>query len=60
MDSGGVLMGKSAYNPLDMKKIKFSNNILVHTEKALKDVIPIERNVEVVNGNKRVVLINKS
>ena len=52
-------MEKPAYKPLDIRKIKDKKSVLVSTEEALKDVIPIVWDAEVVNGNKHVVLVDK-
>ena len=57
---GDVSMDKVIYRQLDMKKIKNKERSFVFAEKALKDVIPIEWDDEVVNGNKRVLLVEKS
>jgi len=57
---GGVVMEKPVYKSLDIRKIKDKKSVVVSTEEALKDVIPIEWDTEVVNGNKHVVLVDKS
>jgi len=43
-----------------MTKIKEKKHVYVSAEEALKDVAPIEWDAEVVNGNKRVLLVNKN
>ena len=57
--AGGVVMEKPTYKPLDLGRIKDKNSVLVSTEEALKDVTPIEWDEDVLNGNKRVVLVPK-
>jgi len=52
-------MEKPTYKPLDIGKIKDKERVFVSTEEALKDIIPIEWDTEVMNKNKRVVLVEK-
>ena len=53
-------MDKPVYKPLDMRKLKDKKHIVVPTDDALKDVVPIKWDEEVINGNKRVVLVSKN
>ena len=53
-------MDALAYKSLDMAKIKDKKSVFLSTEEALEDVVPIEWDAEVLNGNKRVVLVEKN
>ena len=57
--AGGVVMEKTNRRPLNMEKIKNKKNVALSTEKALKDVVPIEWDADVLNGNKQVILVEK-
>jgi len=52
-------MEKPTYKPLDMGRIKGKETVFVSTEEALKDVVPLEWDAEVISGNKRVILVDK-
>ncbi|MCL2528633.1 MAG: hypothetical protein FWE42_09480 [Defluviitaleaceae bacterium] len=58
--SGGMVMDEIAYKPLDLKKLHGKKHVTVSSEEALKDVIPIEWDDDVVSGNKKVLLTNES
>ena len=51
---------KSAYKPLDIKKLYSENPLTVSTKDALENVTPIEWDDEVVSGYKSVLLMEKS
>ena len=57
--AGGVVMEEPAYRSLNMEKIMSKKSILLSTEEALKDVIPIEWDTDVLIGNKQVILVEK-
>ena len=52
-------MDKITYKPLNMEIIRNKKHVFITAEKALEDVIPIEWDEEVINGNKRVLLVEK-
>ena len=60
MIAGGAIMEESTYRPLDMKKIQNKESVLISAEEALKDIIPIEWDEDVLNGNKQVILVEKN
>ena len=57
--SGGVVMEEPAYRSLNMEKIRNKKSAFLSTEEALKDVVPIEWDEDVLNGNKQVILVEK-
>ena len=59
MITGGVFMEKPTYGSLDMDKIRSKKSILLSTKEALKDVIPIEWDADVLTSNKQVILVEK-
>ena len=50
-------MKKSNYRPLDVKKFREKKSIIVPTNQAIKDVVPITWGDEVTSGNKSVLLV---
>ena len=48
------------YKPLNLKNLQNKKRLTVSTEEALKDVIPIEWDNDVINGNKEVLLVEKN
>ena len=52
-------MENIVYKPLDMKKINNKKSLFVSTEEALSDVSIIEWDDEVLNGNKKVILVDE-
>ena len=48
------------YNPLNLKALKNKEHSVVSTKEALADVIPIGWGVGVVNGDKKVLLVDKT
>jgi len=55
--SGGAVMDKVTYRPLDLKKIQDKKHTVVSSEEALNDVIPIEWDDDVVSGKKNILLV---
>jgi len=56
----GVVVEKPTYKSLDWGRINDKKNVLVSTEEALKDAIPIEWDADALNRNKRVVLVEQN
>jgi len=52
-------MEKPTYRSLNMEKIRSKKSIVLSTKEALKDVAPIEWDTDILNGNKKVVLVEK-
>jgi len=52
-------MEEPAYRSLNMEKIRSKKSVFLSTEEALKDVVPIEWDEDVLNGNKQVILVEK-
>ena len=57
--AGGVVMEEPAYRSLNMEKIRSKKSVFLSTEEALKDVIPIVWDEDVLNENKQVILVEK-
>ena len=55
--TGGVVIEELTRRSLNMEKIRSKQSVFLSTEEALKDVIRIEWDENVLNGNKRVVLV---
>jgi len=53
-------MEKNTYKPLDLKKLQNKEHTITSSEEALKDVIPIDWDNDVVNGKKKVLLVDKN
>ena len=52
-------MDKLIYRPLDMKKLQDKKHSLTTCEEALKDILPIQWEDDVLSGTKKVLLIDK-
>ena len=52
-------MEKTYHRSLNMEKIRSKKSVILSTEEALKDVIPIEWDADVSDGNKQVILVEK-
>jgi len=52
-------MEAPVYKSLDLKKIDSKKSVFISTEEALKDIIKIDWDEDVLKGNKQVVLIDK-
>ena len=59
MITGGAVMEEPAYRSLNMEKIRSKKSVLLSTEEVLKDVIPIEWDADVLNGDKQMILVEK-
>ena len=57
--TGGATVDNAAYRQLDMKKLQDRVSRNVSSEEALEDVIPIQWDDDVLNGNTKVLLIDK-
>ena len=53
-------MEKPTYRSLRIEKIRSKKSIILSTNEALKDVTPIEWDADVLNGNKKVILVEKN
>ena len=55
-----MIENKATYKPLDLNKLKDKQHVIISTEDALKDVIPIQWDEDVIRGNKHVVLVGEN
>jgi len=53
-------MEKSTCRPLNMEKIKNKKIVFLSTNEALKGVILIEWDADVLNGNKQAILVERN